>query len=133
MSYDNMVICCPGFIKGEAHCDKSKADKELSFDLLDVQLENSISYGTNKGVIKSTNPQWNKEINEILNLNHTVLMLNRRSVITVLTKRLGERTVWKRSVIEKELLKWQTKNKDGEYNEMCGVVIWFLKDKLRSR
>ena len=33
LSYSNMVICCPGAINSDFHCDKSKGENNISFNL----------------------------------------------------------------------------------------------------
>ena len=44
LDYTNMVICCPGMIDGTAHCDRSKANHDISFTPLDSNVQSSISY-----------------------------------------------------------------------------------------
>lgn len=133
LAYGNMVLCCDGDVgkNKDFHCDRSKQNKEISFSLFDEVAMNSISYKTMDGTIASSNSVYDKEINEVLNLNNAVLKLNRSSVIKALTKELGKRIWSKKDVLEK-LERYRQKNKDGELHEYCGVVIWFLTKKLRQ-
>ena len=33
LDYGNMVICCPGAISGNFHCDKFKGEEDITFSL----------------------------------------------------------------------------------------------------
>ena len=55
LEYTNMVICCPGFIDGNEHCDKSKGNSSISLPLFNFTLQNSITYSSKDGTIKSSN------------------------------------------------------------------------------
>src|SRR4051812_20262977 len=55
LDYTNMVICCPGFINGEDHCDKSKGSRSVTFLPHRPFLQLSISYHSKNGEIKSSN------------------------------------------------------------------------------
>ena len=81
LDYQNLLLCCNGDINEDAHCDNSKADKPLTFSPLRQECIDSIGYGWGNGYIKSDNPQWNKELNEVLNLNNKLLAANRKMVM----------------------------------------------------
>ncbi len=74
LSYSNMIICCMGGegSKGEKHCDTSKEDKDISFDLFTDVFFETISYGSKSGEIKSSNATYSQEIN----LSSTYLQFN---------------------------------------------------------
>lgn len=52
----------------ELHCDSSKSDKDISFDLFSSFFVNTISYRSKSGKILSSNSQYDDEINNVLNL-----------------------------------------------------------------
>ncbi len=133
LDFSNMVICCPGNIGNNAHCDKSKAHKSISFDIFKPQLEESISYESRNGKIKSSNPDWDKEINDnkTLNLNDSLLMINRQQVLSGVQTIL-ENKKWKKAELQTKLNEWMSKDKDGKYKQYCGIVRWYLKKKLRQ-
>ena len=134
MDYRNMVICCPGAIsstsKKECHCDRHKAENPISFSPLDQSFIDTLSY-KNDGSIISSNHLYNKEINEILNLNIGMLKANRKAVRGQLIKSLGKYG-WKKANIEKILKDYQEKDASGRKKEYCGVVVDYLTKKLRS-
>jgi uncharacterized protein (TIGR02646 family) len=132
LDYRNMVICCSGNIAGNPHCDRSKDDSDISFNPFDPNLENSISYGTKDGLIKSDNPNWDRELNEVLNLNHIRLKQNRRQVIEGIHVILKKKN-WTKPQIKSELSKWESFDEEHKLKPYCGVTIWYLKRKLKRQ
>lgn len=131
LDYSNMVICCPGAISGnkDFHCDKCKNDRDLSFSLFDDNFFNTLKYNSKDGTISSSNPQWDKEINEILNLNNSLLKENRRQVmegVIVELKKQDRAEHWMRT----QLGRWQSKDEYGMFRPYCGIVEWFLKKHI---
>ena len=89
------------------------------------------------GTIVSSNKQYNKEINELLNLNTTLLKLNRKrsweSVVTKLVANKGKQL--NKAQIKQYIAKYSSMhNKDGQmkYIPYCGVVLYNLNKKLRK-
>ncbi len=131
LNYDNMVICCPGNINSDNHCDKSKDNLAISFSPFDVSTQQSISYGTKDGTIKSNLSNINDDINSILCLNNGMLKSNRfqelQGIFSVLDKKK-----WKKSQLEIKLYEWNKLSNDGTLKPYCGIVIWFLEKKLKN-
>ncbi|MDE6769109.1 MAG: TIGR02646 family protein, partial [Muribaculaceae bacterium] len=134
MDYRNMVICCPGATastsKKECHCDRHKGEIKLSFTPFDQNFINTLSYKSD-GTIKSSNGEYDKELNEVLNLNIAILKANRKEVRKQLIESLGKR-VWKKGDIEKILKIYSEKDSEGKKKEYCGVVIEYLTKKLHQ-
>lgn len=127
--YSNMVICCKGKTNNEAHCDTSKGDEDISFDIFSDSFFNTISYKSSDGEILSTNTVYNKEINKILNLNHKTIKINRFSVLDGLIKSISKKKNWTKKGVINQLTYWS--NKDNKYQPYCGIVIWYLKRKIK--
>lgn len=132
LNYNNMVICCPGAISGNQsfHCDKSKEDEDISFSPLNGEVIESLSY-RHDGVIRSSNPQWDEELNNVLNLNNEYLKENRKQVLDALIE-VMKHTEVKARWLNQQLDKWSHKDEDGCYKPYCGVIEWYLKRKLKS-
>lgn len=138
LDYTNMVVCCPGHIGTEDHCDRLKGAKDISFSPLDQQFIDTIKYSSD-GTIISTNEAYNKEINDTLNLNTELLKKNRKAmlieVITKINVNYKNGKNWDKKILESYLSKYSEKHleKDEEkYYPYCGVVSWFLQKKLRT-
>ncbi len=129
--YNNLVAACPGAIDGSAHCDKSQASNDVTLPMFNVQLQQSISYGLKTGEIRSSNANWDQEVQNILCLNNDLLKANRLQTIDGIRSVL-EWKKWKRAKIEEALAAWRNFDSDGYLKPYCGVVVWYLEKKLRS-
>ena len=125
-----MVICCPGYINSENHCDKSKDRASVTFSLFNDIFPNTIRYSIKNGTIRSTNTTWNNEINDILNLNNKMLAYNRFNALAGI-KDVLEKKKWKKAKIEDKLHEWLNQDANGKLKPYCGIVIWYLQKKLR--
>ena len=128
-----MVICCPGAINNNFHCDKLKGDKDITIPIFEDHFVQTIEYDTSDGKIKSTNPTWNHEINSILNLNNKLLKRNRKEVIAAITSILNKTNPWKKSSIQKIINEWDNIDIHGDYKPYNGIVVWYLKKNLIQR
>lgn len=131
MNYNNMVVCCPGKINdGELHCDSSKRENDLLCSPLSVNAMQTIQYNPSDGRIKSSDPNFDKEINDVLNLNTQILMDNRSETWNAVCDFLTSRG-WTLTNIRKELNRYQNCNAEGKRIPYCGIVIYFLTKKMR--
>lgn len=131
LMYFNMVICCPGNLNNEFHCDTLKNGNSVSFDLLNSELEKSIKYFPKDGKIESSNLKWDSEINTLLNLNHLLLKYNRKETLSGILKSI-ETKGWDRTSLNRNLKKWRTFDSQGKLKPFCGIVIWYLQKKLKQ-
>ena len=131
--YGNMILCCDGDIDndGNVHCDNSKGEQPISFTPFDVAAINTISYSSKDGKIKSSNSQYDKELDKVLNLNHTRLAGNRKAVIDGLIVAMGKGT-WRKSDIEHKIDYFRNRTSKGLLRPYCGVAIWFLEKRLKQ-
>lgn len=130
LDYQNMVICCSGKSGNEAHCDVKKGDKPISFSPLLPQLESSISYSSHTGRIKSNNATWDTEINDVLNLNASLLCENRKKVLEGVIQVLSQRN-WAPAQLKRQLQNWTEPNAHHELRPYCGIVRSFLYKRIR--
>lgn len=131
--YNNMVLCCDGDIDGNGnfHCDRSKDDMNIGFNPFDQAVFDTISYSSKDGTIKSSNRDYDRDLNEVLNLNHPRLEANRLAVIKGLVKELGKRK-WKKKDLVDKLHYYSSNTANGQLHAYCGVFIWYLNKKLRQ-
>jgi len=131
LDYDNMVVCCPGNINGSAHCDKSQGPRNVTLPLFNNQLQQSIKYSTHDGEIKSSNVNWDTEINDVLHLNNVLLKYNRIQTLIGIRNVL-ETLKWRRAKIREKLSQWTSHDAHGRLKPYCGIVIWYLQKKLNQ-
>lgn len=128
LDYSNMVLCCDGHNGNIFSCDLAKGDELISFTPLDSRFIDTISYGSKDGVIRSSNEEWNYEINKIVRLNEGYLLDNRRAALMGFIKTIKEKN-WKRSNL-KNLYDMYSKKVNGKYQPYCGIILYFLKKKI---
>lgn len=130
-----MVICCPGHIGNEAHCDRLKGSNDISFSPLDPNFIATLSYRTD-GTIISSNAQFNKEINEVLNLNTPLLKTNRKECWEAVKNQIvskQRKQPWNRAILLKYIEKYCVMHEeDGKLKHIpyCGIVKFKLQKKL---
>jgi len=135
-SYANLLGCCCGN-EGQpdtnAHCDTKKRDADLLYNPAEpghhprLKIRYELS-----GTIKSEDTLFDRQLNEILNLNYSRLKENRKAVWSSVTKTLAAIPgKVSRADIEGLLSKWQQKKAEGKLPEYCGVAQYYLKKKLK--
>lgn len=130
--YRNMVVCCNGDTFGFRHCDTSKGDNDISFDLLSDPFFSTLSYGLGTGTIKSSVASWDNEINNLLNLNNEYLKQERLAVLKAAINTLDKKRDWNETKSELTRLRdeWDQMDKGGRYKQFCGIVVYFLNKRL---
>lgn len=131
LEYNNMVICCPGRLMGAMHCDAKKGEEDIQCSPLSREAMQTIRYWKD-GTILSTNPVYNDEINNVLNLNIDILKSNRKALWDTVLKRVRLEGKWRTSYIQHVLERYQSVDADGKRRPYCGIVIYMLQKKLRD-
>lgn len=129
LRYSNMVLCCNGLINSDCHCDKRKGSQEITFDLFGEVFFKTLSYSSASGEIKSSNIQWNSEINKVLNLNNRLLMQNRKRALEGAIQCLSENSLGQ---LRKHRSLWEGRDKQGQFKPYCSIVLWYIDKKLKQ-
>ena len=128
MQYRNMVLCCSGVEAGlpdsETHCDTHRGNDDISITPLSLKCIESLSYKTD-GHIESSDEEWNRDIDVTLNLNHPVLVLNRKFAISGVIKILGTKR-WTAREIRAMIKFYESRDKNGLYKEFAAAIVWKL-------
>ncbi len=135
LDYRNMLGCCPGN-EGQPwdsqHCDSRKGNNDISLNPANKAHHDHmrIRYAGD-GTIRSEEPQFDREINNVLNLNWYRLKQNRRavveSVIQALSRKPGTR---KRGEVQRLIDRWNMPETEGLLREYCDVAVYFLTKRL---
>ncbi|MCX6584289.1 MAG: TIGR02646 family protein [Candidatus Aminicenantes bacterium] len=135
LNYRNLLAVCDGNEgnpKHLPHCDRSKGDKEISIDPTNPNCETLIKFRSS-GEVDSDNKKVEQELNSVLNLNQQTLSENRKIALDIAIRNLlavKPEGKWPKNLLEKEILKWECRGKDGKYKPFCGAVICYLKERL---
>ena len=116
IDYTNLLGAClggEGKPRRDQHCDTRKGDDDISFNPANSKhdVERLFKFpGTGRiEAIDANNKQLQSEIDEVLNLNHSILVDNRKAVIDSFTEMLRRKKV--RDVdLPKYLATWEGKN-----------------------
>ena len=131
LDYQNLLLACKG---GEGlppkrqHCDTRKADCDLLFNPANPthHAKLGISYGAD-GTIQSNNPVFNRQLNDILNLNYSFIKNHRKRVYDSVMMLLELCPVTPKRLKKEISRRSDSSRKLEPYVE---VAIWWLEKKL---
>lgn len=135
LCYWNLLGACKG---GEGqredaqHCDTRKGSLPLSrnpAEPRDWPVIAGLRYMAT-GVVCSDDPQFEEDINRVLNLNAARLKANRRCLLTGFLEAMGRRAV-RQPQVAQWLREWSGEDTAGELPEYCEVVAYWLRKRLR--
>lgn len=133
LDYSNMFGACNGGQKfgkksppEQHHCDTLKGDSDLCFGLCDPvhPIERQIKFLGN-GRIESDDAAINTALNDVLNLNLSRLVSNRKAVLDAFKERLGKGNLNP----AQELRKWNG-SQAGELPEFAQVMVFWLEKRI---
>ncbi|GAA5187127.1 retron system putative HNH endonuclease [Ferrimonas gelatinilytica] len=135
LSYSNMLACCTGNEgqpKDTYTCDKLKGNDPLTYSPakpLD-RVDSRIRYLDN-GKIKSTNVAFDTELNQVLNLNETRLVANRRAAVDALKDRLARRAGARtKDQLRAYLAEVTSKNAKNQLKPFWGAMAYYLEKRI---
>ncbi len=94
-------------------------------------VERIIKYDLD-GAIRSTDPAFDNEINDVLNLNRAPwLKTNRKAVLTAFLDAGAKAGNWDKRLLEKWLTEWSGDLRNGALEPYCQVVVYWLRKRLK--
>jgi len=135
--YKNMLACCrgnEGQPPRDQHCGTRQADDDILYNPAETNHHNRLKIRYHgDGTIHSDDVVFNDQINQILNLNYSRLVRNRKNVVDAIRLRMnstpGTRTV---RHIQNLLATWRNPNSSGKLPEYCDVAVYCLEKKLQK-
>lgn len=129
LSYKNLLVACKGnegSSKERQTCDTKKGNRVLHIDPQKIGDISTIFF-TRNGEVKSTNLLFQKDLDEVLNLNDKFgnLISARKSALKALQKKI---TPMNKNQIEKLYNKLKSAERKIEY---VGILLWYLKKKIK--
>jgi uncharacterized protein (TIGR02646 family) len=135
LDYSNLLGACLG---GEGkppkrqHCDTRKGKLDLSRNPANPahDVERIIHYDSD-GTIRSTDPVFEREINDVLNLNNAPwLKTNRKAALTGFLEAKPKHGDWDNNMIEKWLKELSGDLGSDELSPYCQIVVYWLRKRL---
>ncbi|QQZ28730.1 TIGR02646 family protein [Thiothrix subterranea] len=137
LDYKNMLGVCTGN-EGQPPknqtCDTRKGNADLKYHPANPthRIDSQIKYLGN-GKVLADDPEFDQQLNTVLNLNYSRLVQNRKrivdDVIRLLGKKDGSRTP---AQIQKILEHWLVPNRDNQLQPYSGVAVYFLTKRLKQ-
>jgi uncharacterized protein (TIGR02646 family) len=141
LDYKNLIGCCEGNEKSgnksDVHtCDTKKANNLIKYSPVNSihRINDKVSY-LNSGKIKSTDFNFNSDIDSKLNLNLKIMIDNRKSVLDNIKLKLtkGKNPAIAKSEIQKILTRVRQKNTQNKYIPFRGIAINYLEKRLTRK
>jgi hypothetical protein len=78
----------------------------------------------------SNDRAFDRELNEVLNLNHAFLINNRKQTLEAFKQGLGRRGHLDRPALERMLGEWNGEGGSGSLRPFCQVIVYWLRKRL---
>lgn len=135
LDYSNLLGACMGNEgrRGrDQHCDSRKGNRTISRNPANPlhRVDEVLRFGSD-GRISSDDLVFNREINDVLNLNLAFLMNNRKATFTAFTEALPKLGGLSRTQLERWLRDWNgDTDSAAELRPFCQVVVYWLRKRL---
>ncbi len=130
LDYSNLLAACLGKSGTVRHCDTKKHETPISIHPADPQrnCEDLINYTAN-GIIKSQNPDIQKDIDVTLNLNAQTLRDNRVNALKRMLKLIKPNRQNSKQFLQRKVVELNSKQK-GKFQPYCHFISSFLQKRL---
>lgn len=139
LNFNNLFAAClgnPGQSPNKQHCDTRKGSSTFSRELINTpyRLEELVHYRSN-GEIFAKDPDLDRDLNEVLNLNFGRLVENRKAALDAfriyLNTKKNKGKQLTRPAIEALIQRWNGTGQEGITLEpYCQVVVYWLRKRL---
>lgn len=137
LDWTNLFGACPGRIMPRVgrevlHCDASKGDAALDFDPSNTSHVATVSYQGAR--LTSSRPEFQRELDEVLRLNHDELVNRRREAFDPLLKALDDRFPRKDFPVAKlrRLREQLQSSQERCQRPFVGYVLWRIDRLIRK-
>ena len=133
LAYGNLLGVClggEGRPEKDQHCDTYKGNKDLCRNPAnpDHDVEAVIRY-LGDGRIKADDEIFDSELNEVLNLNHPLLINNRKAVLKSFQESLARMENLGAASIQRKIAEW-SQPAGGNLEPFCMVVVYWMQKRM---
>jgi uncharacterized protein (TIGR02646 family) len=134
LKYSNLLGAClgnHGQPPKSQHCDTRKGNSDLSRNRANPahRVEDLVRFPPG-GKIESDDPDFNREIDDILNLNVAFLKNNRKATLDGFIGGITKRGRWTRATLQNSLREWNGESHSDALRPFCQVVVYWLRKRL---
>ena len=136
IEYSNLFVACKGGEGTKEHsCDTLKGNKSLNTINLTLKIESDLKYSKQGKIssvisIETKVSSLTKEINDVLNLNSTILIKNRKQTYEDFKNNFQGK--WSKVSLQKAIKFYQNKN-NGKYAPYSEMMVFLLSKKLQGK
>lgn len=133
LDYGNLLGAClggQGHPREQQHCDTHKGSLSLSRNPANLahDIEGVIQY-RGDGEIRSSDPVFDRELDDVLNLNHPRLKSNRKAALDAFRESMKKLGPWNEVVLSRKMEEWSALA-GGELKPYCQIVVYYLRKRL---
>ena len=134
LSYRNLLGAClggQGQPTSKQYCDTRKGDLDIRWNPAEPQhqIESRIRYDSD-GTIRSNDPDFDQELNDVLNLNLPRLKNNRKSVLTAILDWWRQNQPIPHERIEREIQQRSGADANRNLQPYSQVAVYWLREQL---
>lgn len=127
LDYSNLLAACHGNPGQEATCDVRKTDRDLKHNPASFDVESILAYARD-GTIRSSDMEFDRQLNEVLNLNWSVFKNNRKGALEACIERVQR---WSKGELERLVEQFTRSDARNQLMPFSGVVLFFLRNRLK--
>lgn len=148
-NYMNLIAACDGnelskkdksdtrtsLEKKMVHCDVLKKNTSISISPLKKSCEQLVLFDI-AGIVYSNDETTEKELNDILGLNHPSLVRERiyvldelKNIISIEAKKNADNKI-RKSQLQSLIKQWAKRNKNSKFIPFCRVAINYLEKRI---
>ena len=142
LDFDNMLAVCSGYWNNDTKnttCDTKrgsfdKSQQSLTINPFDKNQMAKIQFSTT-GKISIDDPIMQEDLDEKLNLNHDILVKNRKKAIALIMQIVEQKFRTKtltKVFIQQQIDYYNTPNGEGQLQTFCQIFIYWLKKQERK-
>lgn len=133
VAWDNLLAACPGNQgrpPSEQHCDTRKGDRALRLHPFSPAV-GKLRY-LSDGKIRIDDPDLQRDLDDVLNLNQRDLVANRNHALAALVHELTARSgsTWSPATLQRKLEALRAAPRAQPY---LGMLEWWLAEHIRRR
>ena len=131
LDYRNLLASCIGHSQQGQTSNASKGDTPIARNPAEPghRVDRDIRY-LGDGMIHSDDPEWNRDLTEVLNLNAAFLVNNRKAALDAFVTTLGRTGSLHSETLKSMLRRANGDAFDGYLNPFCQVVVYWLQKRL---
>lgn len=134
LDYTNLLAACKGNEgqpRKSQHCDTRQGNRHLTWNPADAEHSVEVFvHFSGDGRIFSRDSVFDNELNQVLNLNFSNLVNNRKATLDAFLQAFRKDGGLSLSTLEKWLKKWSGESTTGDLQPFCQVIVYWIQKRM---